>query len=470
MLNIKNIFLASAMTAMLSSCGTEFLELDPHQNVGDAVAINKVEDISTALNGVYYWMGHYAFCGRNLTAATEMGGDNVFHSNKTTHLTSLYNYNYQPTTGDLELIWEVGGKVIDHSARIIKSANKLLAGASSKSDSLTIYQGLSQAYALRGFGTFALTNLFCLPYDGTNSDEQGMVLVYEPVQLFESISRSKLGETYDYIIEQFQAAIENAELSGKKASSFYLNAQAAEAMLARVYLYKGDFANAKKHAQNVIAKHGGKIVTTESAFNELFDKTSGSSEDIFSIAKSSNDYLSANSINTLYNTYGLGISDELTGLYTATDIRRSKMTGANADGSYIGGKFAETITNVPVIRLPEMYLIVAECEAEAGDAAAAAAALYEVAKRNTAIESADDLPSDIDALQSFIVDERRRELFQEGHRLLDARRRKETISVRGGSDLLNEGMFQYPIPNAEVNASGIEQNTNWANFMPVKAF
>ncbi|MGL4292003.1 MAG: RagB/SusD family nutrient uptake outer membrane protein [Bacteroidales bacterium] len=469
MLNIKNIFFASAMTAMLSSCGSDFLELDPHQNVGAPVAINKVEDISTALNGVYYWMGHHAFCGRNLTAATEMGADNVFHSDKTTHLMSLYNYSYQPTTGDLKLIWEAGGKVIDHSARIIKASHKLLANAGSKSDSLTIYQGLSQAYALRGFGTFALTNLFCLPYDGTNDEEQGMVLVHEPVELFESIGRSNLGETYEYIIGQFESAIEAAELSGKKASLFYLNAQAAEALLARVYLYKGDFANAKKHALNAIKKHSGKIVTTENAYNEMFDKISGSPEDIFVIAKSSNDYLSANSINTLYNTYGLGISNELAAMYASTDIRHSKMTGAHDDGSYKGGKYAETITNVPVVRLPEMYLIVAECEAEAGNAKAAAEALFEVAKRNVAIEDADDLPADIDVLKSFIADERRRELFQEGHRLLDARRRKETISVGGGTNRLIDGMFQYPIPNAEINASGIVQNTNWSDFMPVKA-
>lgn len=475
MLKFKNIFLATTMTALLSSCGNEFMELEPHQQIGDAIAIHKIEDIKTALSGAYYWMGHYGFNGRNLTAIGDVATDNVYSTESTSHLSSIYNYTFQPTTGDLKNVWEVGYKVIDHSARIIKSANKLLETAPTKADSATIWQGLSQAYALRGYATFALTNLFSMPYTQANLETPGVVLVEEPVQPFQKVTRASLEDTYAYILEQFENAAVNAARSPEITNKqFYLNAEAIEAMKARVYLYMGDFEKAKQYAQSAIDKRKGAMVTTVDAYNEMFNKLSGSSEDIFTIAKANDDNLSAYSLNTLYVNYGFEISSDLRGLYADTDIRKQKLTGFVLDKEgkedyYAGGKYAETVTNVPVIRLPEMYLIIAECEAEAGNTAEAAKALLNVAKRNTAITTVAHLPNEANALKAFIAEERRRELFQEGHRLYDARRRGETLTLDSRKLILNKGLFLYPIPAAEINTGmGVTQNQNWLDFLPTE--
>lgn len=467
MLKVKNIFLATAMTAMLSSCGNDFLELEPHQQIRDNVAIEKVDDIATAVTGVYYWMGSSSFLGRNLIAIPDVASDNVRHTNATTHLRPFYIYTYQPNTGELSNLWQVAYKIIDHSSRIIEKATPLLANAT-KADSAVINNGLSQAYALRGYATFALTNMFALPYNDANLGTEGVVLVEQPIQSFQKVSRATLGETYEYITEQFEKAAEAAKgASAITNKHFYLNSEAIAAMQARVALYKGEYEQAKAFAKQAIGNVATetRIATTVTAYNEMFDKLSGSAEDLFLIAKSNDDNLSANSLNTLYYNYGVGVSDELAALYADTDVRKGKMTTYASSRYFGGGKYAESVTNVPVIRLPEMYLIVAECEAMAGNAQASAEALYQVAKRNTAITSPADLPSSIDELKSFIRDERRRELFQEGHRLFDARRLGETITVAGGVKVLNNGTSLYPIPLDEINSgSGVQQTANWASY------
>ncbi len=469
---IKNIFVATAMTAMLSSCGNSFLDLNPHQQIDDKIAIVNPEDIATALNGVYYRLGGAAFCGRTYTALADVASDNTVHSAATSHLISLHNYTYSEADSYLEGIWESAYKVIDNSSRIIVAAEKMMETAhTSKLD--LIKSGLAQAYGLRAYATFSVMNVFALPYTSENLNAQGAVLVYQPIEAGTMVSRSTVKESYAYILEQLEKAKEYANgLAFGASKHFYMNNIAIEALDARVKLYMNDFSAAKIAAEKALKSYeeanGSDIVTDKTSYAKMYDENTDPTEAIFLIAKSASDYLSANSINTLYTNYGLGMSSSLIALYNDTDIRKEKLT-KYVNNVYKGGKFESTITNVPVFRLPELYLIIAECEAEAGDAGEAAEALYEVAKRDLSIDSSDDLPSDLDALKSFIVDERRRELYQEGHRLFDARRRGETLSINDNTSRLVNGMYLYPIPAAEINSGfGVVQNENWMQYYPVK--
>jgi hypothetical protein len=114
-----------------------------------------------------------------------------------------------------------------------------------------------------------------------------------------------------------------------------------------------------------------------------------------------------------------------------------------------------------------MYLILAEAKAELGQADAVDA-VFEVASRNPDLVKA-SIPTDKAGLLSFISAERRRELFQEGHRWFDIRRTGEIMTRVGGNFPINNwdaSKFVYPIPSQEVNASGIQQNDGWNNFLP----
>jgi hypothetical protein len=114
-----------------------------------------------------------------------------------------------------------------------------------------------------------------------------------------------------------------------------------------------------------------------------------------------------------------------------------------------------------------MYLIVAEAKAELGESDALDY-VWEIAKRNADLQKS-GIPTDKNGLLNFISVERRRELFQEGHRWFDLRRTGELMTRVGGNYPVTNwdaSKFVYPIPSQEVNASGIAQNDGWSNNLP----
>ena len=128
-----------------------------------------------------------------------------------------------------------------------------------------------------------------------------------------------------------------------------------------------------------------------------------------------------------------------------------------------------------LINAPEMFLNQAESYVKQKNADNARAALLTVAKRNPAITSVDDLPSDLTALMSFIQEERARELFQEGHRLYDLRRWdvKANLYATGAPEIdwllknVKVSDCVYPIPDAEINTkAGVTQNEGWNSTFP----
>ncbi|MDR2499138.1 MAG: RagB/SusD family nutrient uptake outer membrane protein, partial [Tannerellaceae bacterium] len=96
--------------------------------------------------------------------------------------------------------------------------------------------------------------------------------------------------------------------------------------------------------------------------------------------------------------------------------------------------------------------------------------LFEIAQRNPDLKK-EDLPTGKAELLAFISVERRRELFQEGHRYFDMRRTGELMTRVGGNFPISNwdvSKFVFPIPANEINASGLEQNTGWSSALPPK--
>ncbi len=453
----KNICAAAAVALTFSSCGSNFLDEDPYQDMDIEQAIQKPEDIQIALNGEYFVMGYYNLYGRTMLAMADISTDVLDFSSTTNHFNSIFTYTYNENDGYLRGIWNDAYRVVDHSSRVIVKANQMLEAAPGDP---TILDGLSQAHALRAMCTFAIANIYAPRYEAANEDKLGAVLVETPIGLTQKVTRATLKDTYAYILKELNTAEQHIE-SGVFTTAYMLNKSAIAALTARVYLYMGDFANAKTYAQKAIEYRGGSLALTADSYANMYDELEQAGEYIYTVAKGQDDYLSANSINTLYSNYGYTVSERVQALYAEGDYRKDLVVRE-------GGKFSKAVTHVPVIRLSEMYLILAECEAQAGSTAASAEALLQVAQRNPAITSAADLPADKDALLAFIAEERQRELVQEGHRLFDVRRTKETIQVSGGTATLEEGNYLFPIPTSEINTGqGVEQTPDWADYRPL---
>ena len=482
------------LIALLLGIGFTACSLEPeyYQGKESSEAILTTVDAQTALNGVYYRLGGYPFGGRDVIALGDVATDIIDNMNRTMHMLTIWRYNITATDAYLEEIWEYGYKVVDNASRLIDACNKLYPTAN-ESDQATFEEILAQAYGLRALAQLYLVNIYALPYkvNGTtdNGSTPGIVATGTVINPGDKVSRNSVAGTYEQINADIEQALTHYNnIGGSSVDQYYMNQAAIYALKARVALYEEDFEAAIEAAQNAIDLRGGSIITTSvNEYNAMFTSTTINSEDIFTISKSLTDNLSANSIGTLFSNYGLSPDEKAIVKYfypadyeegtepTIEDIRYPLLIeGGNGTTSYRGGKYigiAENaaVCNIPVLRLPEQYLIIAEANVRwsGGSLTDAQQALLEVAKRNHAIQSTADLPGTRDELMAFIKDERVRELWMEGHRFADLRRWGDIVEMRTFQPF-DIAKFCYPIPNKEINsAAGVTQTENWAAALPV---
>ena len=483
------------LIAFLFSLGLFSCSMDPEYYQGKETedAITDPIDAQAALNGVYSRLGDYAFGGRDVIALGDVATDLIFDLNRTTHMLSIWRYNITATDPYLEEIWEYGYKVVDNASRLLEACNRLYPAAD-EYDQMSFDEIMAQAYGLRALAQLYLVNIYALPYkvNGTvdNGSYPGIVATGKEVNPGEKVSRSTIAQTYIQINNDIQQALQHYDnIGGSSVDQYYLNEAAIYALKARVALYEEDFQTAIESAQKAISLRGGHIITTSASdYRDMFTHITINSEDIFTISKSLTDNLSANSIGTLYSSYGLSPAQDAIEKYfypenytegddtpDIQDIRYPLLVeGGNETSDYAGGKYIGipenlAVCNIPALRLPEQYLIIAEANIRwaEGSLADAQEALLEVARRNPAIQTTADLPSTHDELMDFIKAERARELWMEGHRFADLRRWGEIVTMHSFQPF-DIAKFCYPIPNKEINSgAGVTQNENWIAALPV---
>lgn len=467
----KNILIVACALGM-ASCD---FDVETYQAIPTDDAFASVDDVQNGLNGAYQAFGSYRFYGNNVVAIGDLASDVSIADPKSGHGVTINRYQITETEEVLTQAWYYGFKVIDRSVRMIKGANNLLTTATNLSDedkaNLDLY--MAQGYALKALTNFYLVNLFGLPYqpDGANAQLGLPLLDKEPLQPFVKIDRSTVAQTYEQIqadIASAKAYMENAgEDARNSVSQFYLNEAAIYALDARVNLFMGNNDVAKASAKKSIELRGSGEVS-DVTYQTMWSDIAITPEDIFTVAKTNDDNLSANALNTLYGSYGATLSPKIKTLFGPDDIRLKLIASDNRPLKFDGIPSAQAVSNIPVFRKSEMYLIIAEVEARAGNITEAQHALFYTAKRNPAIKSASELPATSEALIRFIAEENIREFFEEGHRWYDVRRTGERITPNVTAVTnYNVAAFVYPIPADEINAGYCtQQNEDWDKALP----
>lgn len=479
MKKIKYLFVLPVL--FFCSCN-DFMDLETYQNIPAKDAYNTVQDVENGLNGMYYAFGHYYFYGRNAVALGDMAADNAIASASTGHFLAINRYNFSDTEADLDYIWIGGYRVLDRATRTIQGAYKLIENAEAlhltETDVANLHSYISQCYGMKAITAHRLVTVFGLPYRKSQVNNQlGIVLVKdEPIPAFTEVHRSTVEETYAQILLDIASAkatytyVDNYNAGTNEdgrilLNQFYMNKAAIYATEARVSLFRQDYQRAIVAADSAIRLRDANPVSNET-YLKMWSTTAISGEDIFTIAKSEDDNLSANSLNTLYGAYRGEVTGSLINLFAPGDIRRNLISGTHPK-KFDGIPTSQAVNNVPVFRVSEMYLILAEAYAQTGNIQQAQESLFFTAKRNVDLKES-DLPGDREGLLTFISQERRRELFEEGFRWFDARRTGERIDVSGGTyKNFDVAAFVYPIPASEINAGfGVEQNPDWESHMP----
>ena len=186
-------------------------------------------------NGYYFW----AF-----------GADDVTWNGTSTGSTfKLYDYSRNIASSTTEYTWELGYRVIGNCNKIIE----IIQGLGNESTrEQTIMMG--ENYYLRALSYFLLVNEFAQPYSNNPTQNPGLPLklTSDPNDLPQS--RSTVAEVYDQVVLDLKDAITYLTLQQGETpkSNIYATKEAAEALLARAYLYMKNCDGAWEMANKVI--------------------------------------------------------------------------------------------------------------------------------------------------------------------------------------------------------------------------
>ena len=225
-----------------------------------------------------------------------------------------------------------------------------------------INQLVGEAYMMRAYCHFLLANLYADAYTHCNPATTRGIPLSLKADVNAVLTCSSLEQVYQQVIDDANEAKNYLTVdTWDEGNTYRFNKLSANALLARVYLYKGDWTNALTEAKTVIEKHGALEDLTTSKLMPNYYKSVESIVALEQVMTSS--YVKIGEPNkALIDSYRTG------------DKRKSLYYKAQTASHYSLAKYGEKGNDGYrcSFRSAEAYLIAAEAAAElAADNAAA---------------------------------------------------------------------------------------------------
>lgn len=288
--------------AAFSAC-TKGLDKSPFASVDEKQALQSSSDVESALIGAYRSSAAAAVYGGDLYVFSELLGDNgnIAWSGTYQGMTQIYNKAIPVNNDFVEGSWLATYSTINVANNVLSALDKV---SDSKRNTVE-----GEAKFIRGSLFFELVRLYAKAWnDGDPATNPGVPLVLQPTREITPdsyIARNKVAEVYDQVIKD----LTEAESLLTDDNGFFATKSAAAAMLARVYLQKGDYANAASAADRVISAGTYSLTSNYGdAFpyngNNLSQVISNTSEDVFAIQVNATQ--GVNDFNTFFSQLGRG--------------------------------------------------------------------------------------------------------------------------------------------------------------------
>ena len=457
--------------AILSSCN--FLEVQQTGKSSIKSFYSDIYALDAAVYGAYSLT--YSFYDNYMVLYPEVTGDLIRFNPSTTSWKEIFDFDSDESeeTSAVGYIWRKGYEIIANANEIIKYGPEVSDRYPQQASAVN--DCIAQAYFLR-----ALAHLdICLAYGQTytytaDASHPGIAVMTVIPDMQAKISRSSAGEVYSQVVSDLETAL-SIFSDSRSFDASYASPAACKALLSRVMLYMGDYAEAADLAGEVIDGYGLSL-TPRDGYVQMFCNRQTGKEAIFRL----NGYSAGTNLRSIYNYLEpkmypsgklLGLFSEDKSRWPGNDIRTELLNYSAGGEDYSGVcmKFIDTedITESEkhydpfVLRLSEMYLIRAEASCRLGNLKDAADDIAALEARARGVQASEiTIPyTDAESLEDLVVRERMKELFLEGHRLYDITRRHETLSRdrNCGSSLISmsypDDRFILPIPLVELDAN-----------------
>jgi starch-binding outer membrane protein, SusD/RagB family len=443
---MKKALYIIGILALLTGC--DVLNLESTDSIPADKAFKNKDGIEKGILGAYSSLQSLSYYGRSYLIFSDLAADNLAHPTDGTNsdYAEVDNNAMLAENSSISGIWAAAYDGINVANNVIVKVPGMTDMTDTEKE-----KALGELYFLRGLNHFNLLNYFGAipikinPTVGVNNLDAG---------------RDPVTEVYAQIIKDLTLASKylTASSSTKTRASKY----AAIALLARVYLYNGEYDLAKEKADSVI-KYGE--YTLLGNFADIF-ASDGSDETIFEIdftATDRNRIAEQNFPKTLNGRREVEPDASLISAFETNDERFS-VSIAYAGTLAYADKYHDLSTgadNVIVLRLAEMYLIRAEANANLGGANLSSATDDLNTIRDRANLDATTATTSSELLLA-IEKERRVEFAFEGHRWFDLVRTERAIAVLPNVTKSSQTLF--PIPSDEIltnNSPEMTQNPGY---------
>ncbi|MCK9305364.1 MAG: RagB/SusD family nutrient uptake outer membrane protein [Bacteroidales bacterium] len=505
------IIFTTALT-VLTSCENVLDKKSPDSYPQEKI-LNTEDGINALLEGCYTRVMSRYYYGFFMQTYEAAKGPDFFQRNATGGTSYQYDAQYSTSStsnGISKYAWRDIYSLIRNLTLLIENIDNI----PGEINNLRRIKG--EAYAMRGLAYFDLMRIFAFPPKfscswGTNYNENlrlGLPIVTDPETGSKEedyyIGRATADSTFQYIEEQFEKAI--PLLADKTSSKGHINEATAIALYMRVKLYEEKYDDVIVLGEDWMQRFGSQYsLLTYDSYTTNYYKVFNS-ESIWELAYSTTNNLSSNSLNfwarkpTIDNpdseddgsvTGNIGYAklcfqwghanrgkDFLE--YYTKDVRQYIICKLDINEhpeyygcrKYVGDPY-HYIHNIPVVRLPEIYLTLAEAYYNTGenDIATEYVSRVSLARRDAA--------TTVTRL-SNILDERRREFMLEGHTYWDMFRTGTNITNRQIVEYNDDSSISFgsvssphyravpPIPLSEMNANPAirdQQNPGYADWV-----
>jgi starch-binding outer membrane protein, SusD/RagB family len=444
-MKINNKFILSvALGLILTGCASK-LDVKPIDDVDAITAVQTSSDVEALLTGGYDSMTDGDLLGGNLQRDAELMADNGDIEWGGTFVApgEIFEKSMLRDNNQAEATWLDAYRTINIANTVL--ANLGVVSAAKKSS----VEG--EAKLIRAWMHFELVRQYAKTYqDGSATTNLGVPVVTTPTSKITDanfVKRNTVEEVYQAVITD----LTSAESLIPAKNGFFATKFTAAALLSRVYLMQGKYAEARQAAHRVITSGNYSLTST---IGEAFNNKTNSTEDVFATQGTDQDFV--NELNTFFassSNKGRGdiiVNDKHLNSYEATDERGLLFYEA---GDIYTGKWANRIGNIPVIRLAEMYLTRAEGNFRAGGTPVGVLPLEDINRLRNRAKVKPLTSVDL----ASILKERRLELAFEGHWIHDIKRNKQTITKVDGNGTrtwtFNSPKLIFPIPLREIDAN-----------------
>lgn len=389
---MKRYILLLATVFFLTSC-EDWLDVKPKSEVEGSELFSTESGFKDALTGIYTAMTSSNLYGKELTFGfLDVIGDVYYNVSANSVYAYAKNHQYDNSGVEsmINAIWSGNYNAIATVNNILENLEAADANMFSP-DNYNVIKG--ELIGLRAFFHFDLLRLFAPSW---KADATATAIPYVTTYGYQITPQSTVEEVLDYILEDLEEAANllresDPIVTGREITAedddgylmnrhFHFNYYAVKATMARVYLYKEDRANARECALEVIDSQKFPWTSVDDiATGTVADRDrTFTSEQIFSLQMSN---LSDNVLGYFYGTMQYSASLVIYRYWMdymiwpsathSTDWRYVYFItneGTNNSSYYITSKFWQEdmnddfVNRMPLIRLPEMYLILAEAD------------------------------------------------------------------------------------------------------------